>query len=119
MNSTFESLNDPPAGSYPIAVTWEYQPWCDITENGQSDIHKKRSGHVFAVRGNWAELKGLMTVGKHGYLDEIDKPNFKLGCRCHLQWIFNLRTPPTDMLTHEGTTALAVARARIEAMKED
>ena len=56
-----------------------------------------------------------MTAGEHGYLDSTDTPDFTLGCRCYLQWIFNLRSLPTDMLTPEGAAALTRARAAIQA----
>jgi hypothetical protein len=99
----------------PLAAIWQYS---DLDAQGeyQKDYdHKHRNGRVYAIRGNWAIDKGLMTVGAEGYLDQLSRPSQELGCMCSLQWITGVRRLPGNMITEKGSAELDRATAVIQA----
>ena len=71
--------------------------------------HKARDGKVYAIRGNWALEKGLMTKGA-GYYDDMTAAGEEPFCRCSITWIHNLRDLPESMLTAKGEKAIEAAR---------
>lgn len=93
-----------------IAAVW-HSNWRQRNYNYRED-HKERDQKVYTVRGNWAQAKGLMKAGPEGYTDEITKPAEEVFCRCHYQWIYNLRDLPKDMLTDKGKETLSKAQKR-------
>lgn len=93
-----------------IAAIWNSN-WRQRNYNYRED-HKERDQKVYAVRGNWALEKGLMKVGPEGYTDEITKPAEEPYCRCHYQWIYNLRSLPKNMLTQKGMATLSENQQR-------
>jgi hypothetical protein len=87
----------------PIAAVWKYNLLDEQCEFPPTVGHKPRNGRVYAVRGNWAEAKGLMVAGPYGYIDEIDQPHQETGCMCRLHWLRAIRGLPEDMLTAQGS----------------
>jgi hypothetical protein len=82
-----------------IAAVWHShwrQPNYDYREP-----HKDRDLNVYAIRGNWAQQKGLMRAGPAGYLDEITQPGEEVFCRCYLTYIYNVRSLPDEMKTEK------------------
>jgi hypothetical protein len=82
-----------------IAAVWHShwrQPNYDYREP-----HKDRDLNVYAIRGNWAQQKGLMKSGPAGYLDEITQPGEEVFCRCYLTYIYNVRSLPDEMKTEK------------------
>ncbi|MGX5056001.1 hypothetical protein ACWKX9_20405 [Enterobacter asburiae] len=82
-----------------IAAVWHShwrQPNYDYREP-----HKGRDLNVYAIRGNWAQQKGLMKAGPAGYLDEITQPGEEVFCRCYLTYIYNVRSLPDEMKTEK------------------
>lgn len=82
-----------------IAAVWHShwrQPNYDYREP-----HKDRDLKVYAIRGNWAQKKGLMKPGAEGYLDEITQPGEEVFCRCYLTYIYNVRSLPDEMKTNK------------------
>lgn len=82
-----------------IAAVWHShwrQPNYDYREP-----HKDRDLNVYAIRGNWAQQKGLMKAGPAGYLDEITQPGEEVFCRCYLTYIYNVRSLPDEMKTEK------------------
>jgi hypothetical protein len=75
--------------------------------------HKERDGEVYAVRGSWAQSKGLIRRGA-GYTDEVTAPGQEVFCRCYWVWLYSLGELPEDMLTAKGRSALAAARGTEE-----
>jgi hypothetical protein len=70
--------------------------------------HKERDGHIYLIRGNWAQEKGLCKPGPDGYEDQITAPGEEIFCRCNFVYIYSLRALPDDMLTVKGRDALKV-----------
>ena len=68
--------------------------------------HKALDKHVFAVRGNWAQEKGLMKPGPDGYTDDVIGVGQRPYCRCWYRYLYSLRALPEDMLTQRGRLAL-------------
>ena len=93
-----------------IAAVW-HSNWRQRNYNYRKD-HKERDLKVYAVRGNWAQKKGLMRAGPDGYTDEITKPAEEPFCRCHYQWLYHLRELPEDMLTEKGCNELLRLRGK-------
>ena len=79
--------------------------------------HKERDLHVYTIRGNWALQQGLMKVGKYGYTDQITKPAEEVFCRCHYEYVYNLASLPSDMITRKGKDRLAAADKKIAALR--
>lgn len=77
--------------------------------------HNARQGQFFLVRGSWAQDKGLVKPGPHGYTDQIEQPAEWPFCRCYWQWVYSLRLVPDDCMTIKGRDALAAARAAVLA----
>jgi hypothetical protein len=67
--------------------------------------HREMDGKVYALRGNWAIERGLMTKCD-GYTDEVDPPGGPVFCRCFYQWIYALRALPNDFVTVKGANEL-------------
>lgn len=91
-----------------IAAVW-HSHFRQVGYNARKD-HRERDSQVFAIRGNWAIVKGLMKKGPAGYTDEITKPGEEIFCRCQYSYLYNLRDLPDDMLTVKGEESLAAAR---------
>lgn len=66
---------------------------------------------LFIVRGNWAMDKGLMRLGGHRYVDEIERPGELPFCRCYYQWIHSLNRLPPELLTKQGVEAVSMRLA--------
>jgi len=96
-----------------IAAEWQSH-WRQANYNYRPD-HKARDGKIYALRGNWAIEKGLMSKGKQPYYDEITAAAEEPFCRCSIKWIYNLRQLPPEMLTKKGADALKAARAKVRA----
>ena len=82
--------------------------------NGRPD-HDARDGKVFLVRGSWADQAGLVKAGADGYTDSIEQPAEFVFCKCFYQFLYSLRSLPTNLLTKKGEEALTEARQRIAA----
>lgn len=96
-----------------IAGIWHShwrQPGYDYRED-----HKERDDHVYLIRGSWADDKGYVKPGEMGFYGDTTKVNEEPFCRCYMQWIYNPRDLPKDMLTAKGKAALADARAKLSA----
>jgi hypothetical protein len=98
----------------PIAAIWHYNPIAEQTDYPKTYDHKRRDGLVYAVRGNWAIVRGLMNTGSNGYLDEISRPSQEIGCMCHLQWVYSVSLLPTNMVTEKGFSGLKRVRALMQ-----
>lgn len=68
--------------------------------------HRERDEKVYAIRGNWAILEGLMKVGPDGYTDEITRPAEEPYCSCSYQYIYYLTSLPPNMLTAKGRLSI-------------
>jgi hypothetical protein len=77
--------------------------------------HNARDGKFLLVRGSWAHEAGLVKPGKDGYTDELEQPAELPYCKCFYQYVYSLRSVPTDCLTAKGEKALSEARQRIAA----
>lgn len=93
-----------------LAAVW-HSNWRQRNYNYRKD-HKERDQKVYTVRGNWAQSKGLMKAGPSGYVDEITKPAEEPFCRCHYEWVYNLRDLPDDMLTDKGRDELSKLKGK-------
>jgi hypothetical protein len=102
----------------PLAAIWHYSDLDEQGEYQKTYNHQQREGRVYTVRGNWAVEKGLMKVGRSGYLDEISRPGQELGCMCSLQWVMSVRGLPDDMITNEGRSELGRVTAVIQAKRQ-
>lgn len=91
-------------GGGAIAATWNSH-WKSLNYDYRPD-HKDRDQKVYMIRGNWAQLKGLVKPGKAGYTDEQTKPGEEVYCRCWFTYLYNLNDLPEDMLTAKGKEAL-------------
>lgn len=98
-----------------IAAIW-HSNWRQMNYNYRKD-HKERDLHVYTIRGNWALQQGLMKVGKYGYTDQITKPAEEVFCRCHYEYVYNLASLPSDMITRKGKDRLAAADKKIAALR--
>jgi len=100
----------------PIAAVWRYNMLDEQGEYQKTYDHKGRDGSVYAVRGNWALEKGLMTVGPNGYIDETGRPKQEIGCMCWNEWLYGLRDLPDEMLTVKGKAELQRAGQAVAAL---
>lgn len=91
-----------------IAMVWKSN-WRQHNYAYRPD-HKARDGHVFLIRGSWAQAKGFVKPGKDGYLDAIDQPAEKPFCRCRGVYLYSVRALPPEMITARGREALDQAR---------
>ncbi|MHB8392368.1 MAG: hypothetical protein ACYDBH_22775 [Acidobacteriaceae bacterium] len=96
--------------SGPLAAIWRYTESDEQGEYTVTHNHKDRDRRVYAVRGNWAVEKGLMSVGLDGYIDDIDRPGQEVGCMCNLVWVSAIRDLPRSMLTERGQSELKRTR---------
>lgn len=97
-----------------IAVKWdaqvhhvkqEMQAWADEM-CCQVRGHKERDGTLYAIKGNWALQKGLMTEGA-GVVDLDEESLFEdEECICCFRYKQGLRSLPYSMLTEKGKQAL-------------
>ena len=68
--------------------------------------HKERDGTLYAIKGNWALQKGLMTEGT-GVVDLDEESLFEdEECICCFRYKQGLRSLPYSMLTEKGKQAL-------------
>jgi hypothetical protein len=72
--------------------------------------HKERDGKVYLIKGSWALERGLIKPGEDGYIDDITKPGEEILCRCTGEYLYSLRSLPSDMLTAKGREELAKVR---------
>jgi hypothetical protein len=96
-----------------IAVKWRSH-WRQHGYDYRPD-HKDRDGEIYAIRGCWALDKGLMRAGPAGYYDDITAVGEEVFCRCWAEFIYTLRSLPTNMLTKKGAAALTRAAAAAAA----
>lgn len=75
--------------------------------------HNARDGHVFLIRGSWAQDAGFVKPGTYGYTDQIEQPAEFVFCRCWYSYIYSIRDLPEDMVTVRGREALTAARAAL------
>lgn len=94
----------------PIAMTWRYSPWGCLVPS-----HKALDGSAYPIRNSWALHKGLMMVSPRGFADEAIKLRRELGCTCHAEFVFHLRSVPRDMVTVAGVDVGDNAAARRES----
>ena len=88
-----------------IALIW-HSHWRQRNYNYRED-HKERDLHVYMLRGNWAQERGLAKVGDAGYYDQVTAVGEEVFCRCFAQYIYSLARLPADMLTVKGREELA------------
>jgi hypothetical protein len=72
--------------------------------------HKERDGKVYLIKGSWAHERGLVKPGEDGYIDDITKPGEEILCRCTGEYLYSLRSLPSDLLTAKGREELAKVR---------
>jgi gas vesicle protein len=77
--------------------------------------HNARDGKFFLVRDSWAHKAGLVKPSAYGYTDDIEQPGEFVFCRCYYQYVYSLRSVPSDALTARGVEALAEARRKVTA----
>ncbi len=102
----------------PLAAIWHYSKLDEQGEYQKTYDHEACDGKVYAVRGNWAIEKGLMKAGAHGYINDSTRPAQEVGCMCRLQWVYNLRSLPSDMITAKGRSELERVTAIIASSPE-
>lgn len=88
-----------------LAAIW-HSNWKQANYDFRED-HKERDGEIYVVKGNWAMEKGLMKLGGHKYIEDIERPGEFVFCRCKYQYIYSLRKLPEEMLTAKGKSELA------------
>ena len=44
-------------------------------------------------------------------IDEVSHPNQEIGCMCRLEWLYSIRSLPTNMVTEKGISELKRVRA--------
>jgi hypothetical protein len=87
-----------------IALIWKSH-WRRPGYHYRKD-HKERDGHVYTIRNNWAQERGLMKKGLNGYYDEVTAVGEEIFCSCGAQYLYALRDLPPEMLTIKGEQAL-------------
>lgn len=92
-----------------IAGIW-HSHWRQAGYDYRED-HKERDQKVYLMRNNWAQAAGLVKAGPAGYYDAITAVGEEPFCRCYMQWVYNLRSIPQDMLTQKGAAELQRVRA--------
>lgn len=98
----------------PIAAVWRYS-WLDEQgEYRKNYDHKILNGKIYAVRDNWAMKEGLMISSEKEFVGDIVRPAQEVGCMCNLQWIYNLRQLPNEMMTQKGRSELERVRTIVE-----
>lgn len=87
----------------------EMQAWADEM-CCQVPGHKERDGTLYAIKGNWALQKGLMTEGA-GVVNLDEESLFKdEECICCFRYLQTLRSLPYSMLTEKGKQTLLESR---------
>lgn len=90
-----------------LQANYKFRP-----DHKERDVRTHPGGNwIYAVKGNWAIVDGLMKVGPAGYLEDITRAGEEPFCRCYMIWIYNLGDLPPAMLTNKGKEALAGVRA--------
>lgn len=106
------SINETIAnGNGALAIIWKSH-WRQANYDYRED-HKGRDGKCYAIRGNWALLRGLMSKGPNGYYDEITAVAEEPFCRCDGVYVYNVGSLPDDMLTAKGRAELERVRAKV------
>lgn len=77
--------------------------------------HNARDGRFFLVRDSWAHQAGLVQPNEDGYTDDIEQPAELPYCKCFYQYVYALRSVPTDCLTRKGEETLREARQKVMA----
>jgi len=94
-----------------IALIW-HSHWREAGYHYRPD-HKKRDMRVYLIRDSWAQKDGFVKANDNGYYDQITSVGEEVSCRCYAQYLYSLRSLPTNMLTGKGKTELV--RVRIAA----
>jgi hypothetical protein len=98
-----------------LAMIWRE----GLNEEYQYDPpHPDRDGQIYLVRSSWAFERGLIQPGPAGFVEDVPGPGVEHYCRCHGQWLFNLRDLPDALLTALGQSELAQARLRIALLQK-
>ena len=92
-----------------LAVVW-HSHWRQANYNYRED-HKERDGHVYLIRGNWAQERGLVKPGADGYYEDITAVGQEVFCRCYATYLYSLNRLPDDMLTAKGREQLTKVAA--------
>lgn len=100
-------------GNGAIAMRWDSR-WREAGYDYRQD-HKERDGHVYLIRGSWADERGLVKP-IDGYSDELTKPGEEVFCRCKGVYIYSLGKLPSDMLTAKGRAEQERAREIIRGL---
>ena len=89
-----------------IALIWRH-----VHQQGYDSRpeHVALDGKLFVLRDNWAIQKGLMRKGGP-YYDEIEGVSVAPFCRCHAEYLYNLRDLPPEYLSLRGRDALDKTR---------
>ena len=92
-----------------IAAEWRSHGRHDKSYDARPE-HLARDGKIYAIHGNWALERGLMTKGA-GYADEMTQPAVEPFCKCWFRYLTSLRQLPPEMLTEKGKFALQEVKA--------
>ena len=92
-----------------LAVVW-HSHWRQANYNYRED-HKERDGHVYLIRDNWAQERGLVKPGADGYYEDITAVGQEVFCRCYATYLYSLNRLPDDMLTAKGREQLTKVAA--------
>ena len=91
-----------------IALIW-HSHWRELNYNYRKD-HKERDEHIYLLRDSWAHEAGFVKPGDAGYYDQITAVGEEVSCRCYAQYLYALRSVPSQMLTDKGRVELARVR---------
>lgn len=93
-----------------IAATWRHHH----SQHPRPE-HEARDGHIFLIRGSWAQEKGFVKPAGRQYTDEIEQVAELPYCRCSYTYLYNIRDLPSDMLTASGREELDRIKREIRA----
>jgi hypothetical protein len=90
----------------------------EIGDYSKTYSHAELDARVYAIRDSWASIKGLMSAGPHGYIDDVIRPKQEVGCMCSLQFLYSLRDLPDGMMTAKGKVVQRDARKALSVPEE-
>jgi hypothetical protein len=107
------SINDIIAeGNGAIAAKW-HSNYRQMNYNYREE-HRERDGHVYLIRGSWADKAGLVKPKPgDGYTDQHEMPGEFVFCRCAYVYVYGLDRLPEEMLTEKGKARLKAAREEV------